>query len=420
MAAPPAVGGSAAAGGRRLFDLHEIAHLPHTRKNKHILSGYRVHTGLADAMSDLLTVSNETANIATSLTGLLVAIYMWYEAALHRFDLLPEYWWLVVGFGAGCAVNSLLVTAYHATLAWPSVYHWASALDLAAIAVAGLPFSAAVIFVPGMSAVAGSLRQLPASSGNAALTALYGSFAAYLLIVGTLVTVRRIVVRHAESPPVLLFLNVLPHLCLVLDHAVACPTRWSHVSIICMVGGALLYSNKLPERLLSGLSSTSPSPCTAAGKEMFPLAVKAHERRSSATPATRRGRRGSVSISRRRSRTRSRSTDWKGTAVTIPGETRKESIGGTGSSAPTSSSSDSKATGLAADGFVTAWILLPHAAARLKWPHCNSSARLIDIVGHSHMLWHILYTLAWVVSGTDIVHLALAASSQQQAHQSAA
>ncbi|RYG57244.1 hypothetical protein EON66_00875, partial [archaeon] len=35
-----------------------------------------------------------------------------------------------------------------------------------------------------------------------------------------------------------------------------------------------------------------------------------------------------------------------------------------------------------------------------------ASGRLIDLFGHSHMVWHIMYTLAFYLTGRDVVSCA--------------
>jgi len=346
----------------RHFHRHEVLHLPHSRKNKHILTGYRAYRSPAHAFRDLFTLHNETSNIVTALLGLFTTISLTSLASSHE-DLLDAWHWrLLHVYGWACGLNAVLVALYHLLCPYPQWYGLASAMDLWAITLIALAAQAISHFVPGGSAFAGYLDavDMGAAEPNAAYKFLrygvgplvqaatggghldtrvvcYAALTVYVLVIGVTAAVRRIFAT-TETPLPLLAANFLPVLWNVLDITIAAPRPFTFVSAVFLFTGGALFAAKLPERWLG------PRDTTENGTS------KADDSRGLQTAAL--------------------------TSVTDAAQLRPNEPAQHGGSA---------------------------LLARLGLPEL----RLVDIVGHSHMWHHICYTSTLFLCGSDFAFLAL-------------
>lgn len=391
---------------QQLHHRAHVLHLPHAHKNKYIHTGYVVHRSWVEALGDLATlrIYNETQNIATAVLGLPIVLYFLYLVNAHgalpppcppvdgpgvtSVDSAASMLLLAdggldsgvcsSGGGGGAAVGSAAVvggflpggghlrpemasaltlagsvwlaqvigvTLYHALCAFAPAYHVFSAIDLGVTSLSSLMLVLTGARVPGMAwwphpageALAAWGAAPDAATGRELATALFAA-------VGVLSAVFIVVVRiriARESPLWLLAANFWALGYLVADYAAS---RWStgvyaKATVGVIVVGCALFGTKFPERWLSGgdgeWAPAPPPPVLPAEVE-----VKAAVAASAAAAAA----------------------SVKTVAVH-------------GSSDVTSSSSSSSSS--------TAVVAV--SAHRL---------RLVDVVGSSHMWWHLAYTAA--------------------------
>lgn len=361
---------------RRLHHREEVLAHPHSRKNKFMSTGYRLYEAPSQAWGDFFAITNETANVWTALLGLATAGYVAWAAMQHGDILLPSHAWWLMAYAAAAGANALLVTFYHLFCPYPAWYDAASAADLFAIVLVALASEGASHFIPGSAASVTALTAADAGTalpgwGHAALrtavapiaeaiagrhlptpTLAYCFWTSWVVIVGGFATIRR-VFTPGETPLPLLLGNFLPLLWNVLDMTASSPRQWSFMAAVLLFFGGGLYAGKLPERLLK----PAPPPAPEVARE------------SEATVAA----------------------DFSGhfDALTAP-------------ATETSTAASGAAASGSAEPSTTQTQLVPVAPA----PH---KLRLIDIVGHSHMIHHLCYTATLLIAGSDFVYLAVRA-----------
>lgn len=353
---------------RRLHHREEVLAHPHSRKNKFMSTGYRLYEAPSQAWADAFAITNETANVWTALLGLATAGYVAWAAAQHEDILQPNHAWWLMAYAAAAAANALLVAFYHLFCPYPAWYDAASAADLFAIVLVALASEGASHFIPGSAASVTALAAADAGRaapgwGHAALRAVVAPVAeaiagrhlptptlAYCFWTSWVVLVGgfatvRRIFTPGETPLPLLLGNFVPLLWNVLDMTVSSPRRWSFLAAALLFFGGGLYAGKLPERLLK--PAPAPETETAAGASVADASTAA----SASNP-------------------------------------------------PESSKTVSAATAIAVVDPATQ--LVPVAPAQ-------HTLRLIDIVGHSHMIHHLCYTATLLIAGSDFVYLAVRA-----------
>jgi Haemolysin-III related len=260
--------------GKPLLHRHQVLHLPHSAKNKFVLTGWRAYEHPIEALKDLFTLHNETGNVATAL---LAAITLFFTQAviLGHGDLLHDHHEsALLKYGIACGVNAILVAAYHALAPYGKWYNAASAMDILAIVMVAWASQQVSFTIHGASAFAGYLDSVDSglSQPNAIYTFLkgyiaplvqawVGAAAGYLstrivayyfmstmtLLIGAYAVIRRTLVS-GETPLPLLALNFAAVLFNVLDLAIAAPRPFSYLAAASLFFGGTLYAAKIPER----------------------------------------------------------------------------------------------------------------------------------------------------------------------------
>ena len=185
-----------------------------------------------------------------------------------------------------------------------------------------------------------------------------------MVVVGSFATVRRCFV-HRETPLPLLAVNFVPVLWNVINMALAGPRQFSHWGAVLLCLGGGLYAAKLPERLMAA----PQAPLAEAEAADAPAAAGA-----AADSGAREGA-GAFPAALRQPRLR--------------GAMAKGGGGG------------------AAAGSTGAGGVAASAAVAVAVPQTRAPLRLIDVLGHSHMIHHLCYTATLLICGSDFVHLAL-------------
>lgn len=272
---------------------------PHTVKNPYIHSGYVIHSSSKEAWLSAFLFShgfhNEHINIFTGFLMFFVALWTYLQT-------LPEYSSYPVPFikednealrilAYAELWNTLTVVAYHSLLSVPSLYHYVSALDLAGISLLQIGViyghtihgvssfgnrylqhrnetSSVPIISPSSLPFSPTDQQGRPSWISSSVGLLFGLFSLrnaiyYHIGIITLLTILVVSIRlyiQRESPPVLIFFNIVWYFILFIDYVLIRSSASSSTTsstlpiflFIILVGGATLYGIKFPEKYYPG------------------------------------------------------------------------------------------------------------------------------------------------------------------------
>lgn len=262
----------------RLLHRYEVLHLPHSAKNKFLLTGWRAYDHPSEALHDLFRcrLNNETMNVLSAFFALLTLFFTHVFVFSHADLLHDHHESALLRYGVACGINAFLVASYHALAPYGKWYDGASAMDLGAIALVAWASQGVSFCIPGASAFGSYLDGLDLDRDGAAgsiifrllrgfvvpvVASLISSqeseiptrIAAYwftstaTIAIGVYAVVRRTLVS-GETPLPLLALNFAAVLFNVLDLAVASPRPFSFMAAAFLFFGGALYAAKVPER----------------------------------------------------------------------------------------------------------------------------------------------------------------------------
>lgn len=367
---------------KRVYPHAAVAHLPHAAKNVHILTGYMVHARKREACAAPCRLHNETCNIWTALGPAVAAALAVSCAAGGACGalgggegpglLLPPTVRAALGaFAAASLVNAALVAAYHAAAPLPAAYAAASAADIAAVAIVSAGCQAVHALAPGVSAVGAALVAAEeAAVANAGGGASFAQVAAFglraalapvaealagvplgprallaialggtALIAGAMAVLRRLLVR-GESPKLLLLAVISPAIAATVDYGAAAPHSGAWVPAALLLTGLALFASKFPERLYVLPPASANEAC-----------AKVSEIESSQVPSRPVRTRAQAALARQ----------------VPPGTLQQQQP-----------------------------LLTPQFLPRSA-PTAATFMRLIDFIGHSHMLHHICYSVSLAI-----------------------
>ncbi|CAE7253118.1 Paqr5 [Symbiodinium sp. KB8] len=108
---------------------------PHEQKNQYILTGYKYHETPWETLEHFVSLTNETANIATALIEAALGVWLGWATLHHWDDLAADSRVYFLVAAVAYVLATVAIVAYHTCNTHAPLYHISSASDLLAINV---------------------------------------------------------------------------------------------------------------------------------------------------------------------------------------------------------------------------------------------------------------------------------------------
>ena len=240
---------------------------PHTIKNPYIQSGYTIHKSSKEAWLSAFLFSqgihNEHINIFTGFLMFFVALWTYLQTTSFTsyslsFTENDNYAIRILAYAE--LWNTIAVVTYHSLLSVPSLYHIVSAFDLLGISLLqiGLVYGHTITGVSSWSIYSQHLVN-PSSSVGLLFGLLSSDNAIYyhlsIIVLAAFIVVSIRIYIQKESPPILIFINIIWYFILFFDYVLIRSSTLSTIPLmilITLLSGAILYGIKFPERYYPG------------------------------------------------------------------------------------------------------------------------------------------------------------------------